>query len=883
MMPGPMPSAAERLNHALTDRYALLSELGQGGMATVYLAEDVRHHRKVAVKVVHPELAAILGAERFLSEIHVTAALQHPHILPLFDSGQAAEQLFYVMPYVQGESLRARLDRERQLPIDEAIRLTREVAGAIDYAHRSGIIHRDIKPENILLQDGRALVADFGIALAVTKAGGGRLTQTGLSLGTPQYMSPEQATGERDIDARSDIYSLGAVMYEMLTGEPPFTGPTAQAIVAKVITTEPVAPSAQRKSVPPNVELSILKALQKMPADRFSTAAEFAAAIENPGFYSGSLRPTPRLDPSPLPWKRVSIGLAALLLIVSAGWTMTAARAPKRLAQHDVGLADEAPLVFWGANLAVSPDGTYAVYGAAADSSRSRLWQRNLLDGTTRPIEGTEDGSEPRISPDGKLLSFVAYPRLKIVPTAGGTPRTIADLRDPVGMQWTSASTFFVVDDDGANVRWLNAQSGETATANLGYCIGQEWVAATGEMLCGGGGRKYAYMVNPATGRMRVINTAPADISAGLAIAAGSDFRVVDERYVVFMSVEGDLVAARFDHKLARIGRPVRLVQNVRRESYRGSGQFSIAGNGTLVYASGPNAEIGSLVLAREGVAPVVFPLAPAAFVRYRLSPDGKRIAAVVQGTGSQELRIYDVRDGRSHLWLSHQIIGEPVWSPAGDQIATLLTTDRGQQKETRSYMVIGSPDATTSPDTVYGASDSFEPMSWPQDSLIIAQDWEKLLIIGVNPGSRPLRADTLVRDANFASLAPGGRLLSYYAASTAEVIITPFPARNRRVVVTRDGGEPQWLSPGRLNFRNGVEWFRVAVDPVSGEVAGRAERWLRDPRFSDTPGWSQHPTPDGGLIYVQGPERTRATYLRVIPGWVARMKRAVDEAEEKQ
>src|SRR5215210_3814766 len=219
--------AVARLTEGLAGQYRIERKLGEGGMATVYLAEDLRHARKVAVKVVHPELAAVLGAERFLSEIHVTAALQHPHILPLFDSGQADGQLYYVMPFVDGESLRGRLHRERQLPVDEAVRLAREVASALDYAHRHGVIHRDIKPENILVHDGQAVVADFGIALAVSKAGGGRITQTGLSLGTPQYMSPEQATGDRAIDGRTDIYSLAAMLYEMLTGEPPHYGSTA--------------------------------------------------------------------------------------------------------------------------------------------------------------------------------------------------------------------------------------------------------------------------------------------------------------------------------------------------------------------------------------------------------------------------------------------------------------------------------------------------------------------------------------------------------------------------------------------------------------------------------------------------------------------------------
>src|SRR5438105_2987350 len=240
-------------------------------MATVYLASDVRHHRRVALKVLKGEIAAVLGVERFLSEIKVTANLQHPNLLPLFDSGEAEGLLFYVMPYVEGESLRAKLAREKQLPVDEALRMAIAVASALDYAHRHQVIHRDLKPENILLHEGQPLVADFGIALAVTNAGGNRITQTGLSLGTPQYMSPEQATGDRAIDGRTDIYSLGAVLYEMLTGEPPYTGSTAQAIIAKVITDRPRRVRATRESVPRHVDQAVDRGLSKMPADRFTT------------------------------------------------------------------------------------------------------------------------------------------------------------------------------------------------------------------------------------------------------------------------------------------------------------------------------------------------------------------------------------------------------------------------------------------------------------------------------------------------------------------------------------------------------------------------------------------------------------------------------------
>src|SRR6266498_1381627 len=244
----------DHMRAAMADRYTLERELGAGGMATVYLAHDVRHNRKVAIKIMHPELAALIGAERFLKEIETTANLQHPNILPLFDSGRVEGTVFYVMPYVHGESLRARLTRETQLPVADALRIAAEIAAGLDYAHRQGVIHRDIKPDNVLFHDGRALVADFGIALAGRGDGGARITKTGMSLGTPEYMSPEQAAADETVDARADVYALGAVLYEMLAGEPPFTGPTSQAILARVMREEPRPLSLQRKTVPAHVD-----------------------------------------------------------------------------------------------------------------------------------------------------------------------------------------------------------------------------------------------------------------------------------------------------------------------------------------------------------------------------------------------------------------------------------------------------------------------------------------------------------------------------------------------------------------------------------------------------------------------------------------------------
>ncbi len=297
----PTPMAVpDSLRDSLSDRYTVERELGRGGMATVYLAHDQKHDRKVALKVLRPELAAVVGAERFLAEIRVTANLQHPNLLPLFDSGEARPSgtegpsfLYYVMPYVEGETLRARLDRERQLPVDETVRLVTLLGNALAYAHARGVIHRDLKPENILLQSGQPVIADFGIALAVAQAGGPRVTETGLSLGTPHYMSPEQAAAEREIDARSDQYALAAVTYEMLSGEPPHTGPTAQAIIARLMT-EPVRNlRATRPGVPVEVERAVTRALSKSPADRFASVGDFVAALTSPADKSATSQARP--------------------------------------------------------------------------------------------------------------------------------------------------------------------------------------------------------------------------------------------------------------------------------------------------------------------------------------------------------------------------------------------------------------------------------------------------------------------------------------------------------------------------------------------------------------------------------------------------------------
>jgi len=307
-----------RLETALSDRYAIERELGAGGMATVYLAEDLKLHRKVALKVLRPELAAALGPERFLREIEIAAKLHHPHILPLHDSGKADGFLYYVMPYVEGESLRDRLNREKQLPVEDALQIAREVADALGSAHRHDVIHRDIKPENILLEEGHAVVTDFGIARAIDAAGGEQLTQTGLAVGTPAYMSPEQAMGSQDLDGRSDLYSLGCVLYEMLGSEPPFTGATVESIVHQHIAVEPRPVTEVRPAVPAEVVAALSRVLSKAPADRFSPAARFTEALATRESAAVVAGPTPVTRPTLRSWHLPALVGVVLAVVVGA-------------------------------------------------------------------------------------------------------------------------------------------------------------------------------------------------------------------------------------------------------------------------------------------------------------------------------------------------------------------------------------------------------------------------------------------------------------------------------------------------------------------------------------------------------------------------------------
>jgi serine/threonine-protein kinase len=637
------------LRTGLAGRYTIEREVGRGGMATVYMARDLRHGRQVAVKVLDPELGAILGAERFLAEINVTANLQHPNLLPLFDSGEIDGLLFYVMPFVDGESLRQRLDREKQLPVDEAVRIATSVANSLDYAHGRGVIHRDLKPENILLQAGQPVVADFGIALAVSKAGGARVTATGLSLGTPQYMSPEQATGDRAIDGRTDIYSLGAVTYEMLTGEPPHTGATAQAIVAKLMTEDVRPLTVVRRSVPAHVDRAVRRALEKLPADRFGTAREFAAALHDPSPTSNDLAATATSVTSPPRWQSklaVTVALGGVIAGALGAWALLrgwAAGAPghPEPRYYSIALPDSAPLSasrdYLGIgklSIAISRDGGALVY--VADTPAGQQLVLVPLDGRgVRVLPGTANGHLPTFSPDGRSIAFVVGDTLVMrVSLDGGTVTPVARTSYPVSLEWLGDNIYMsgtptvAPASGGAARQFPNTPSWQAWTTLSRYGTTSNWLLAGGNNL---------FLIRSADGVQRPLVLPNDTANAGRGSRGGS-------RYILFAR-DSTLFAAGFDSARAKfLTAPVAVLSGVRVEQSHQS-QRALADDGTLVWADGGYEGLGQFVWASpDGTVRDTVPVPPAEVESFALSPDGSRLAfSRYNSDGALEFAVADL------------------------------------------------------------------------------------------------------------------------------------------------------------------------------------------------------------------------------------------------
>jgi len=831
----------ERLHAAIADRYRLERELGQGGMATVWLAEDLKHDRRVALKVLKPELAAVLGAERFVAEIKTTAALQHPHILPLFDSGSAGGFLFYVMPYIEGETLRGRLDREKQLGIEDAVRIAREVADALDYAHRQGVIHRDIKPENILLHDGRPMVADFGIALAVSAAAGGRMTETGLSLGTPYYMSPEQATAEKEITARSDVYSLASVLYEMLTGNPPHVGVSAQQIIMKIIT-EPVAPvTAMRRSVPPNVAAAVARALEKLPADRFDSAKAFSDALANRAFTSAAIAVAPVAGlrrRSRLVTAAFAVSALAAGVLVGRGWGGRGSPGPEDLTRVSLFLGDSAAIQpISNLRLAISPSGRTLAY-VGPDGKENALWVRNLSDRTARRLADTRSPFAPFFSPDGESIGFFTgadgRTAMKVVRLAAGLVNTVVEdsVAEFGGADWADDGYIYFTHVRLGLAR-IPAGGGAITVVTRPDSAGGVYEHDFPDVLPGS---RHALVLlwrgtaaNSHTGVVDLRTGAVTDLGEGVMA------RYLPPGYVLFGTQDGRILSAPFDVRNARMTGPAVLrEQGVMEEDANGTVQFGVSANGTLVYQPATSGRSGLAWVDRDGNrTPIDSAFGALGRNAVDLSPDGRRFATG-GGSGATlgQVLVVDLAT-RASLPLSQDVEGadRPVWTPDGRYVAFLASRDGLRTAWMRR--ADGS-------DTVRGMAPghgfdevAFDPLG----------RYTLFRSIGTSPGTRRLyiqaTGDTALRpllpsrfDHYAMTVSADGRWLAYVSAEsgTPEVYVRPFPnVDSARFVVSVGGGvEPVWHPDGRELFYRGPNGeVLVATISTDGGFHATAQRTL--------------------------------------------------------
>ena len=862
-------------------------------MATVYLAHDLRHERKVAIKVLRPELAAVIGAERFVREIRTIAALQHPHILGLIDSGEVQGTAYYVMPFVEGESLRDRLTREKQLPVADAVRIATEVASALDYAHRHGVIHRDIKPENILLHDGQALVADFGIALAVSQAGDTRMTETGMSLGTPHYMSPEQALGEREITARSDVYALGCVLYEMLLGEPPFTGPTAQAIVAKVMTEMPAAPSRHRSTVPEAVDDAVLTALAKLPADRFATGSEFAAALTADGAPGRRSTHVRTRAPAAAPrGRRAAVygGLALAALLALATIVIVSAR-PRASPADSAGpvirfaLEPEAgsevafPVNNVATYLALSPDGQQVVYTARQGGTGWGLDIRRLDQLHARTLPGTDGGRHPEFSPDGRWIAFgAADGSLRKVAADGGGLSTVAplDAGGVNGITWTSDReiVFARVNLAFRGLWRVPAEGGEPVMFT-------HFDSASGERVtlsprAADGGRLIFYSSTQASNldlKIAVVSAATGVPKLFAALGGGRPLGLADG-FLLYVRNDGTLMAAPFDVRTLEAGTPIQVLDSIAAAG-AWSSPAALSASGSLLYQRGG---LASQVVRvdHRGVATVLLDSARI-YNHPRLSPDGRRLAVEVAGTGSNEIWIADLVDGTLERLTREGFNDRPEWTPDGTRV--LYSSSRSKANSLWWQPADGSGPA----ELVYQGPDAIREGVFTPDggSIVFRTDTpdsnRDVFRLPLTGERVPVPILTGINDDKHPRVSPDGKLLAYTSNETGreEVYLRAVSGRAARVrVSTGGGGEPLWSPDGRrIYYRAGSDLMAASV-AASPALAITGRDRLFEGRFA-TSLW--HPdydvAPDGKSFVMLRPVEENRQLVMVV-NWIQELRR---------
>ncbi len=872
-----MTDVVASLRAGLADRYSIERELGQGGMATVYLAQDLKHDRKVALKVLKPELAAVLGAERFVVEIKTTASLSHPHILPLFDSGTVNGFLFYVMPYVEGETLRDKLNRETQFSVDEAVRIATEVADALDYAHRHGVIHRDIKPENILLHDGRPMVADFGIALAVSAAAGGRMTETGLSLGTPHYMSPEQATADKDITGRSDIYSLASVLYEMLAGNPPHTGSTAQQIIMKIIA-ESAAPVTQfRKSVPPHVAAALAQALEKVPADRFATAAEFAAAINGRGATRSTRTGAAAGVHAPTRTREAVFAAVTIASLALAAWAIATRGSDKTEGERvefairmGTGLSDRP-------HVAISPDGRRVVQIVTDSTGGGQLGFRELGSTKVTLLAGTAGAQDAAYSLDGKTIAFVSQSSLWKIPADGGPSILVADTVNG-GVAWMRDGGIIFTREYGGLHR-IAAAGGTPEQLTTLDTARKEFAHWNPQVLPGERTAIFNSFSTPiARSRIEAV-----DLASGRRTVLVE--RAVYARYAtsghLLFARDAALFAVPFDARnLKVLGPEVPVVEDLAWAATDAAAGYAISENGTLVYLKASEWSVSRRVVwvDRDGNEKPAM-AESGIWAEPRLSPDGRWIA-ITRMEPTRHVWLFDrSRQVLSQATRTEGVAFNPVWTPDSRSLIVSF--------ETPAYDLLRVPIDGSRPDTL--VSNGFDKYASS-----VSPDGRTLLfyrsISGDQLHSMPLSGGVAspfgsgeAQERN-ASYSPDGRWVAFEEIGPngePEVYVSALRGTGgRRQVSARGGSEPRWTKGGReIVFRNIGAMMAAPFAPSTGEPGAPVLLFSKSDRgrlgSGRTVGYDV--TPDGSqFLMVMANERREALPTIVVLNWLDELKRKV-------
>ena len=742
--------------------------------------------------------------------------------------------LFYVMPYVEGESLRDRLDREHQLPVEEAVRLATEVAGALDYAHRHGVIHRDIKPENILLHDGSALVADFGIALAVTTAGSTRMTETGMSLGTPHYMSPEQAMGEREITGRSDVYALGAVTYEMLTGDPPFTGSTAQAIVARVVTETPRGMMAQRHTIPPHVEAAVIRALEKLPADRFASPAQFAEALAKPGLMPLTAASMPGAATTPAArgarvWQGVA-GITLLLLAAVAAWSWQTLRhatdtGPTR---QYILLGDSLRLMMGSPAMALSPDGNLFAFVDSRQNGRIWLKARDQLD--ARPLAGTERARNPVFSPDGQWVLFVADGALRKVAVSGGSPVTIADTAAGGygGGAWL---------DDGSviyTIPNLNEWREAPASGGAGRVV---FRTSSDTTLVGGGvgmpvalpdsrGILFQYCASGCV----TMSVHVLDLRTGkqkLLMGDAAQAWYLPGGRLLYVRSDGVAMVAPFDlDALAITGEAVPVLEGVEARTLFGYAQLAWSPAGPLAYVRSSATAGGNTVVrvARDGTVMPIDTGWYGSFNSLALSPDGRRLAVGTGAAGNLNIWIKQLDRGPFARLTFGNADRRPAWSPDGRRVAFLRDSAGNTGVYTRPV------DGSGGDRFVGRLEQQVQEVAWTRDGRWLVVRTDNLTAGAGDVFGIPATGDSTpvpLVTSRFTEIeptpSPDGRWLAYTSDESGgrEVYVRPFPntTAGRWQVSNGGGSQPRWSPDGKELFYRRPDGWLIAARLAGGDA----------------------------------------------------------------